>query len=97
MPLQEGSSQATISANIATERRAGKPAAQAAAISYAKARGDAEATPPYPADEKYIQARISDENYDLKARMDACSSLLDLVSRRLDSLEASCAYEALAK
>lgn len=40
MPLVGGSSQAAISENIATERRAGKPASQAAAIAYAKARGD---------------------------------------------------------
>lgn len=38
MPLKEGSGQATISENIATERRAGgKPADQAAAIAYRKA------------------------------------------------------------
>ncbi len=37
MPLKDGSSQETISENIATERRAGKPADQAAAIAYSKA------------------------------------------------------------
>jgi hypothetical protein len=37
MPLQSGSSQATISKNIATEIRAGKPRDQAAAIAYSKA------------------------------------------------------------
>ena len=37
MPLKEGSSRETISANIAAERRAGKPADQAAAIAYRKA------------------------------------------------------------
>jgi hypothetical protein len=41
MPLEPGSSRETISRNIATERRAGKPADQAAAIAYSKARGDA--------------------------------------------------------
>lgn len=38
MPLKPGSSKATISKNIATEIRAGKPAKQAAAIAYSKAR-----------------------------------------------------------
>lgn len=34
MPLKRGSSKATISWNIAAERRAGKPRAQAVAIAY---------------------------------------------------------------
>lgn len=42
MPLERGSSQATISKNIATERRAGKSAAQAAAIAYHQAGKDSE-------------------------------------------------------
>ena len=42
MPLASGKSQATISKNIATEVRAGKPVKQAAAIAYSKARGDAD-------------------------------------------------------
>ena len=37
MPLKEGSSAATRSANIATEIRAGKPRDQAVAIAYRKA------------------------------------------------------------
>ena len=41
MPLASGSSKETISRNIATEVRAGRPQKQAAAIAYAKARGDA--------------------------------------------------------
>lgn len=40
MPLESGSSQASISHNIATEVRNGHPVAQAAAIAYSKARGD---------------------------------------------------------
>ena len=40
MPLKEGSSKETISANIATEIKAGKDPKQAAAIAYSKARGD---------------------------------------------------------
>jgi hypothetical protein len=41
MPLEGGSSRAAISANIATERNAGKPEKQSVAIAYSKARGDA--------------------------------------------------------
>jgi uncharacterized protein len=40
MPLKSGSSQASISANIKTERAAGKPEKQAIAIAESKARGD---------------------------------------------------------
>lgn len=38
MTLSKGSSKKTISKNIATEIRAGKPRDQAAAIAYSKAR-----------------------------------------------------------
>lgn len=37
MPLKKGSSKAVISANIATEVRAGRPVKQAAAMAYSKA------------------------------------------------------------
>ena len=37
MPLKRGTSKATISKNIATERKAGRPLKQAAAIAYSKA------------------------------------------------------------
>jgi hypothetical protein len=45
MPLKEGSSQETISENIATEIRAGKPRDQAAAIAYSKAGKARDAQP----------------------------------------------------
>ena len=52
MPLKSGSSQAAISANIKTERAAGKPKKQAIAIAESKARGDAEVDMPAPTKSK---------------------------------------------
>lgn len=40
MPLKSGSSREVVFENIAAERNAGKPAAQAEAIAFSKARGD---------------------------------------------------------
>lgn len=62
MPLQEGSSRETISANIATEVRAGKDPKQAAAIAYSKARGDDAGT---------ILDAIKDSVVRLQSRVDA--------------------------
>lgn len=42
MPLLAGKSEKTISQNIATEIKAGRPAKQAAAIAYSTARGDSQ-------------------------------------------------------
>ena len=50
MPLKSGSSQATISANIRTERAAGKPERQAVAIAESKARDAYTPGKPYEVD-----------------------------------------------
>jgi hypothetical protein len=41
MPLERGRSKAVLSRNIATERRAGRPRAQAVAIAYSQQRRSA--------------------------------------------------------
>lgn len=46
MPLKQGSSEKTISSNIATERNAGKSAKQAEAIAYSVAGKDCEMSKP---------------------------------------------------
>jgi len=48
MPLKSGKSKATISANIKTEMKAGKPQAQAVAISLKKAGMSKPAMKPAP-------------------------------------------------
>lgn len=100
MPLESGSSQATISKNIATEVRAGKPEKQAAAIAYSKARGDgsnAEAHKGNKADAQMsdISAMCADgEPSPLTsltgvnvAKLDAAAAMCDALSRRMDAVE----------
>ena len=84
MPLKEGSSQATISKNIATEIRAGKPPKQAAAIAYSKARGD-------DCDlNEQIRARYDDDRQDGYVRIiDSVMKACDDLERRLDAAECS--------
>ena len=48
MPLIKSKSKAALSANIATERRAGKPPAQAAAIAYSTQRAAGPKPPIHP-------------------------------------------------
>ena len=72
MPLKSGSSQAAISANIKTERAAGKPEKQAIAIAESKARGDAEVDMPGP-DE--IEAAIEAGEKELKHQKAALLAL----------------------
>lgn len=99
MPFTAGSSQTTISHNIEEMVKSGHPVKQAAAAAYSKARGD-EVSPAWPGkDEDYVQDRISDTGPkfrdDLSARMDACSSMLKMLSSRADALERDCAMDRL--
>lgn len=100
MPLESGSSQETISKNIAEMIKSGHPVKQAEAAAFSKARGD-EVSPPWPGkDEDYVQERFVDtgpkwRDDDLSARMDACSSMLKTLSSRADALERDCALDRL--
>jgi hypothetical protein len=64
MPLKEGSSSETISSNIATEIKAGKPQDQAAAIAYSKARGDATEVTLASPDNRFFQAMMAFDSYE---------------------------------
>jgi hypothetical protein len=77
MPLEEGSSKETISRNIATEVKAGKPVKQAAAIAYSKARGDCDLN-------EQIRARWDEEPEEKK---DAYMRLIDSALKTCDELE----------
>ena len=78
MPLESGKSQATISKNIATERRAhpSMDPKQAAAIAYSKARGDAMGKLDKIAD---AVATLAEDGRRLKDRVDSAGK------RRMDS------------
>ena len=70
MPLESGTSQATVSRNIATERRAGKPEDQAVAIAENKARGDGD-------DWRARLGEVASKCDSLCARMDAMTAARD--------------------
>ena len=86
MPLESGSSQATISKNIATERRAGKPEKQAIAIAENKARGDADMSsiPVGASDGETKRAgRLMDAEM-LSRVADAGISIVNRIAKRMD-------------
>jgi hypothetical protein len=64
MPLESGSSKATISHNIETEMNAGKPQDQAVAIAYSKAGKDSIAR----LDEMLAECERLDKRMDLIAK-----------------------------
>lgn len=81
MPLAAGSSPKTISKNIATEVRAGKPVKQAAAIAYGKARGDEEPKP-----SKYNEEAVQKEiNKDKRIKPKEASAIHRLLKGRHDA------------
>jgi len=82
MPLESGSSKAAISNNVATERRAGKPEAQACAIAYRKARGDMDGSQ-FEELKSLLDEFFSEEAKETEHRGDA-SPFLD--STRLDAV-----------
>lgn len=84
MPLQSGSSKATISRNIATEVKAGKPVKQAAAIAYAKARGDMD-DKKFGELKKLLDEFFSEEERESEHRGDAASHGLDAAIAKLDA------------
>ena len=108
MPLKSGSSQATISANIATERNAGKPEKQAVAIAENKARGDADmSTIPVGVNEFIPAPRSDGETQKAGRRMDAeviskvCDAAMRVINRadaqlqrRMDADESAMAQKA---
>lgn len=74
MPLKSGSSQASISANIKTERAAGRPERQAIAIAESKARGDCDVDMDGDLDVE-IEAAIEAGKEELKHQRAALESL----------------------
>lgn len=88
--------------NIEREMKAGKPQKQAVAIAFSKARGDGfcQVTPAWPGtDEDYVLPTVSSTGPkmdDLKERMDACGSMLKMLTDRMDAFERDCAMDDLA-
>ena len=89
MPLQSGSSQETISANIATERRAhpSMDPKQAAAIAYSKARGD-DALEERERDEDVRFAALDEKFDDLIAAVAKTGGRVGALASRMDALDA---------
>ena len=89
MPLEKGSSQETISRNIATEIRAGKPPKQAAAIAYnvaGKARADM-TDPEWQELRKLLSEWIGEEAAEPEHKADASpSKKLDMLLKGVSHL-----------